>query len=426
MPPSGNHIAHRGLIHIVGVPDHEPVGLSPTTKLQDAFSVSSGWADGAWVPVTCYSLPGSSTIIDLSLVEDAWRSERTYVVLLGDWSLAFLGKRVIRHSLPGWSIGFILEPVDRALTEIQLKALSAVVAWVSPDCKTTFDIHFDTASKATFLGLRAAVAVIGNALQEETPLYLHIAPDRIASLAYNGPNKTPENMRQELGTTMIRLQFGMSKPADLIGPSGSSWKPRKRKDSAVLDSLERLAHATSFSVYHEYQDSLSDTLLQALTAGVADKSLVLLEREYEIPTLYAGSGGQLLVTAPPLYDTSEAPPPGGASSSRSSKKRPRHDSSEPEDGGSQTVEDICRKLVPGAIAQLSRESTQLGKKLQLLRAEVSASQQTRTDTAEELQRMRTEMKTELTKHMEEQVVAIAEDPQTLLHATIESRRGTLK
>ncbi|KUI57023.1 hypothetical protein VP1G_04344 [Cytospora mali] len=303
----------------------------------------------------------------------------------------------------------------------------------------TFDMHFDTASKATFLSLRAPVAMTGNALQEETPLYLHIAPDRIASLAYNGPKDTPANMRQELGNTMICLQFGMSKLADLIGPSGSSWKPRKRKDGAVLDALKRLAHATSFSVYLEYQDALSDTLLQTRTAGVVDKSLILLEREYDITSLYAGSGGQLLVTAPPSYDTLEAPPPaGGASSSRSSKKRPRHDSSEPEAGGSQAVEDICRKLVAGALAQLSHESTQVGKELQLLRAEVSALQQTKTDNLAELQRMRTdftaklqqtktemktEMKTELTKHVEEQVIAIAEDPQTLLHATIEKRNA---
>lgn len=214
--------------------------------------------------------------------------------------------------------------------EVNLTAAPAVVVWTGAGGQAhhlsherdqvTFDVHYNAASKTAFFRLRVPVK-LKDFPAERTPLFLYIHPDRVTSLVYDGPEKTPDDMGQRLGPgAIICLRFGLSSPADMVVPRASSLIPRKQKgDGEKLDALRLLAEETSMLVYLVQHESLSETLLRALAVAIADGGLPSPEGLTDLSGLYSGKGGEVLpikgayqpppIAAPPAYGEAGASPP---------------------------------------------------------------------------------------------------------------------
>ncbi|KUI59161.1 hypothetical protein VP1G_06438 [Cytospora mali] len=298
-------------------------------------------------------------------------------------------------------------PTLAAANEVDLNATPAVVVWAGAGDQArqlhqvTFDVHFNAASKAAFFKLQVPVK-LKDFPHEKTPLFLYIHPDRVTSLICEGPDKTPDNIRQKLDTdAVVCFRFNLNKPADLIVPRASSLAPRKQKGHGdTLDTLKLLAQETCLSVYLAHHDSLSEVLLQSLVATVADGSLQAFDGAADITELYSGKGGEVFQVGepfpPPSYNqVGVAPPPlpfseKSPAQASSSRKRRRYSASDTtEDGPSKmapSMEAICRKMMLDMMSQFRHEErTYLKNELQQIKKEITEYVDKRLDrVADEL------------------------------------------
>lgn len=105
-----------------------------------------------------------------------------------------------------------------------------------------------------------------------TSLLLYIHGDRITALGYDVPETVPEAVGTKLGIVPSRLQFSLSKPADMVGPS-VSLAPRNMGHGDTIDSLKILAQQTRFSVYLS-RSSFSEGLLRPICEAAAHGILI--------------------------------------------------------------------------------------------------------------------------------------------------------
>ncbi|ROW08915.1 hypothetical protein VMCG_02732 [Cytospora schulzeri] len=140
---------------------------------------------------------------------------------------------------------------------------------------------------------------------------------------------------------MPYIRFGLSKPADLVVPSAIPLSLKRPKvDGITLDSLKSLAQETTLCVYLAHNDLVPRTILQSLSAAVANQSLKPIDVKLELLGLYRGKGSRILQGAelrtppsPPSYDElGESPAPYSsktrAAKACNSRKRPRVNSSD--------------------------------------------------------------------------------------------------
>ncbi|ROV93003.1 hypothetical protein VMCG_08982 [Cytospora schulzeri] len=304
-------------------------------------------------------------------------------------------------------------PTPSAPSQIHLTAVPAVVAWAGTDDQThhlhhnerdrvTFDVRFNAASKTAFFKLRVPVK-LKDFPDVKTPLFLYIHPDCVASMVYDGPDKTPDDIREKLGTDhIVCLRFDLNKPADMVVPRASSLAPRRQKGHGeTLDALKFLARQTSINVYLAHFDSLFEVLLRALGAAVADGSLQAPDEAVDISGLYSGLGGEVVQLGdscpPPSYlelGASPPPPPphpkeGGAEAS-SARKRRRGSPSDIAGHGRGTsahgMEATCRKIMQEMMSQFRQEErAYIKSELQQIKTEITEYVDRRLDrVADEL------------------------------------------
>lgn len=364
--------------------------------------------------------------------------------------------------------------------QVNLTAASAVVVWTGADGQAyhlqgnerdqlTFDVQFAAASKTAFFKLRVLVK-LKDLPAERTPLFLYIHPDRVTSLAYDGPDRTPDDVRQKLGPgDIICLRFGLSKPADMIVPRASSLTPRKQKGHGdKLDALRLLAHETQMSVYLAQNESLSEALLLSLSAAIAEGGLQAPDRLTDLPGLYSGMGGEVFrledvrppppTTAPPSYEeVGASPPPApskegkmmaaspvyrccctadigsqtlGAAHSCSSRKRRRGSSLDTTGDGScmgtHNIEATCRKMMQDMMSQFRQEERAfLRSELQQIKTEMTEYVDKRLDGfARDLDGLNSDVYRK--EDVDEQIEAVREYNEDRIDVKVEDRVDYVK
>lgn len=179
----------------------------------------------------------------------------------------------------------------------------------------TFDVRFNTVSKAASLRIRVPVVLKGET--KPTTLYVYIHADQITSLVYDHPDKTSDDIRKELGVAASCLRFCLSKPADMVVPQ-APFTPKRKGDSYVLDAMKLLAQETSFSLYFVQKLPLPEGTFRTLCNAVADRSLIAMDVDEDVMGIYAGQPGRVLEAAnllpvptslPPSYNELSPPMP---------------------------------------------------------------------------------------------------------------------
>lgn len=207
---------------------------------------------------------------------------------------------------------------------VRLDAVPALVEWVGSDAQTSqiggslsastvsLDMTFDSTAKSLFLRLRVTVQIHRDS-SNKTPLYLHIGPEDIETIACQGagPNEaTPRNSFD------IRLR----RPVALIGPP-FRLRPSNKARASVVNAARALATRREFSI-HVQNGLLSEPQLKAIHEAVYSE-YHSSSAHLDLASLYGGLGGKQLAArdtetipapddgteAPPSYDDLESPPP---------------------------------------------------------------------------------------------------------------------
>ncbi|ROW10530.1 hypothetical protein VMCG_01705 [Cytospora schulzeri] len=164
----------------------------------------------------------------------------------------------------------------------------AVIEWVDPDGQMryrclqegcprlstrsgpgdviTFNICFDFSNNAAFLKLRAPFTVMES--KTGGSIFLFIPPERVTKLATEQPDTLPEDVKAQIVNPM-RLQLHLDKPADFIGPLGQQWEEQLR---LVSDVISR-------------------------------GSVLSIQEQADLATLYSGRGGRLVSDAESVSPT---------------------------------------------------------------------------------------------------------------------------
>ncbi|POS77137.1 hypothetical protein DHEL01_v204475 [Diaporthe helianthi] len=287
----------------------------------------------------------------------------------------------------------------------------AVVEWLGVDAEprflfdgdtdlsrqVTFEMRFDAASQAAFFKIRVPIGLKGTGHDSvKTPLFLHIHPDRIASLDYTSPIAVPDLVRTNLGSSLSCFRFSLSRPADLVAPSISALVPQNKGYGEKLDSLKLLAQETTFSVYWKHPTALSDAQLRPLCDAVAARTLKSISAAAELQGLYGGAGGKVLEgselcipvpkTGLPSYSELAPPPPGPpvnlSQKPGGPRKRRRGSPSGASSRPDLDVTAACKKMLDDMMSQYRQEE----------RAYVDSSlEQLRTSLSEDLRQVKAEM-----------------------------------
>lgn len=79
------------------------------------------------------------------------------------------------------------------------------------------DMVFDASLKSFSFKLRASFVTTLRP-KEVTPIYLFIPPERVITLSAVSSDDMPKAASEQLSTDVIRLQFTLNRPADLVVP----------------------------------------------------------------------------------------------------------------------------------------------------------------------------------------------------------------
>lgn len=285
---------------------------------------------------------------------------------------------------------------DCAHDVVRLDAVPALIEWAGADGQIThlgdsssassvsLDLDLDPTAKTTFLRLRIGVQVHRDS-NKQTPLYLHIGPEDIETVAYPDSRQNQTNQNQAFAahaSFVIRLR----RPATLIGPP-FRLRPSNKARASVVNNARALGTRHEFSI--RVQDGvLSELQCKAICTAVYNE--YSSSGRLDLASLYGGLGGKQLMArdsdgistpddgteAPPSYDEVEGPPPmaplwHGEPNHFPGPPAPEADSAALDPGSSskkrrlsspatdpttslQAVEDICKRLMAEQQAQTER------------------------------------------------------------------------
>lgn len=208
---------------------------------------------------------------------------------------------------------------------VRLDAVPALVEWTGSDGEIlhlgdslaasplSLDMSFDSTAKSVSLRLRIVVQIHRDS-SNKTPLYLHIGPENIETIACQYANQDQTTSTQS--SLLIRLK----QPVALIGPP-FRLRPSNRARASVVNAAKGLATRREFSIH------IQDGLLSEAQCKAIHDAVYLEYRSSsgrpDLASLYGGLGGKQIVArgtdtlpapddgteAPPSYDEVEAPPP---------------------------------------------------------------------------------------------------------------------
>ncbi|KAG8159884.1 hypothetical protein KVR01_010521 [Diaporthe batatas] len=253
---------------------------------------------------------------------------------------------------------------------VRLDAVPALIEWTGPDDQVirlgdslsaspvSLDLEFNPTAKTTFLRLRIGAQVHRDS-NKQTPLYLHIGPDDINTLAC--PDSIQDQTNQDQPTSAhTSFDVRLRRPVALIGPP-FRLRPSNKARVNVINHARALAARRDFSI--RIQDGLlSESQYKAICTAVYHE--YSSTGRLDLASLYGGLGGKQLVArdpdgtstpddgieAPPSYDEVEGPPPmaplfHASDPGPSSKKRRLSSPAADPTASLLAVEDICRKLM---------------------------------------------------------------------------------
>lgn len=135
--------------------------------------------------------------------------------------------------------------------------------------------------------------------------YLHLAPERIRSLAPVRPTSTPEN-----GPNTRCLRFEMAQPSVLVAPS---WpcRPKNSQSETTLQLLQSLGQASVFTIVVSISlRTISDASFRALSAALTRQSLKADPDQTNVRRYYRGQGGIAIdLNDPPSDDVQKGKQP---------------------------------------------------------------------------------------------------------------------
>lgn len=208
---------------------------------------------------------------------------------------------------------------------VRLDAVPALVEWTGFDGEilhlgdslaaspVSLDLNFDSTAKSVSFRLRVVVQVHRDS-SNKTPLYLHIGPEDIETIACQYANQA------QTTSTQNSLEIRLKQPVALIGPP-FRLRPSNKARASVVNAAKALATRREFTlrvqdgllsepqykaihhaVYREYRSSSGRPDLASLYGGLGGKQIVARDAD----TIPAPDDG---TEAPPSYDEVEAPPP---------------------------------------------------------------------------------------------------------------------
>lgn len=144
---------------------------------------------------------------------------------------------------------------------LDVPATPAIIEWVDPDGLTrylrdssrpqpldqiSFDLYYDNSSNTSFFKL-CIPFITKFSSRKNTPIYLFVPPERVVTLVAECPD-VPEAVRQQLGTDVTRLRFGLNRPADLV-ISRFHLSPKNNFYKDTLYASATLAQRTTITIY---------------------------------------------------------------------------------------------------------------------------------------------------------------------------------
>lgn len=209
--------------------------------------------------------------------------------------------------------------------DVRLDAVPAIIEWVGPDGQTiqlgdslsaspvSLDMTFDSTAKSVFLRLRIVVQIHRDS-SNKTPLYLHILPEDIETIACQYANQN------HASSTQTSFEIRLRRPVPLIGPP-FRLRPSNKARASVVNNAKILATRREVSIRIQY-GLLSELQCMAIHRAVYSEYHPSNGR-LDVASLYGGLGGKQIVArdadvitasddgteAPPSYDEVEGPPP---------------------------------------------------------------------------------------------------------------------
>lgn len=185
---------------------------------------------------------------------------------------------------------------------VNVSAMPAVVEWADTHGQTRylpnslrsqasdqvlFDLYFDILSNTSFFKLR--IPVTNKSLPKRNmPLYLFIAPERVATLSIECSD-VPNGVKEQLGSDVIRFRFDLNKPADLITPL-FDLSPKNDLYRGNVHVAATLAQHKTITIYVACR--LSEEL-RPLCDAISSRGVRSPKSQTNLGVLYRGGGGQV-------------------------------------------------------------------------------------------------------------------------------------
>ncbi|KAL1873247.1 hypothetical protein Daus18300_004067 [Diaporthe australafricana] len=252
-----------------------------------------------------------------------------------------------------------------SLNLIDVSAQPAIASWghASGESRSLealrFHVYHDPSTNTAFFKLRATVTFKANGARPKrtTAAWLHLAPERVATITLEDEKMVDEAMSKKLGPNTVCLHFSLTRPGTLVLPPDYDLKLKCQSSDDSLSGLLALARATSFSISAclpartvsrarlvslctavSRSNSATDTT--AVKAAPTNVGLASNKHAADTASLYGGKGGQAVeldtldhpepasdeVSPPPYADIGPGPPL--VADSSLGKKRRRRSSSE--------------------------------------------------------------------------------------------------
>ncbi|KAK7978667.1 hypothetical protein PG988_006157 [Apiospora saccharicola] len=163
---------------------------------------------------------------------------------------------------------------------------------------------YSPTANTTFLKLQTRVDLEGC---KHYHFYLHLAPERIRSLALVTPTST---LTQENGPNTRCLSFEMTQPSILVAPL---WpcRPKNTQSETTLQLLQSLGRASVFTlVVNIPLRTISDASFRVLSAALTRQSLEADPDQDNVRRYYRGQGGIAInLNDPPRDDVQKGKQP---------------------------------------------------------------------------------------------------------------------
>ncbi|KUI63699.1 hypothetical protein VM1G_10430 [Cytospora mali] len=299
--------------------------------------------------------------------------------------------------------------------KLDVLATPVVAEWVDTDGRTrylstgldseipvTFDMTFDALTKSAFFRLRVPFFTKMHS-KVDNPVFVFIPPERVATLTAEQPDALPEDVREQLGTDVIRLRLYMNEPADFVVPLNETL-PKNKVNGDVLCIADLLARGTIITLYVA---KLSKEQLQPLCDAVCHGDVRSLEQYADLTTLYSRKGGRVCIDVEnseagkagpskiqpqasamktgeevlPPYPAPMPPTAAVSSYADSSRKRRRHSSGA---GTEEAHTGMLKRLMVEMFGELGQEIHALKDELQGTKQELRETQQELRETKQEL------------------------------------------